>query len=190
MHRRPSTGFDRGFNFVQIMLALLVISIGFLGLATLSLRTHEMRKKTQNLQNALSLGKKKMSDLSSLDYEDLATGTTASDKILYGAADEEVISYGPLNKEGLTSAQSSQGPFIYTLSFVVCLDDTDTGASAPSQGGAPCGNVKATRPPELACDVSRTDEGEVEIRVLVTYFDREGTCKKVDLSNLDVNMDV
>lgn len=172
------------------MISLVVISVGFLGLATMVMRTQQAKKRSQDFQDAQTIAKKKMTLLSSLDYEDLATGTTSTEKIQYGAADEEVVSYGPVNRLGLTQSESSQGPHRFTVSFVVCLDNTEGGQTAASQGGDACGNVKTSRPNELSCDVTRTDPGEAEIRLLTTYRDTHGQCHKVAMSNIQVDLEL
>ncbi|MCB0307729.1 MAG: hypothetical protein KDD48_00035 [Bdellovibrionales bacterium] len=179
-----------GFNLIQIMISLVVLSLGFLAIAMMVLRTQEAKLRSQRLQNAQSLAKLKISTLAGLEYEALATGSTESEKIQYGAPSQEVVSYGPLNRVGKTQSESSEGPFVYTLSFVVCLDDTEGGIDAPSEGGKPCGDVESVRPDSLACDVSHTDEGEVEIRVLATYTDRQGNCHKVTMSNIQVDLNL
>lgn len=181
---------DSGFNFIQVMLAMVVVSVGFLGIATMMLKAQEAKKRAKDFQTIQAIASQKLAALASQDILLLATGATAANKILYGAPAQEVVSYGPVNAFGQTSAQSSQGPFPYTVSFVTCLDNLDGGASAASQGGDPCGAVTTSRPADLSCDVTKTNEGEVEVKILATYRDRQGGCHKAALSNILVDMEM
>lgn len=178
----------KGFSFIETLIAVVVLSVAFLALATLMTRVQGLKGKNTRFQEAKYLNTKKLSEVAAIEFTKLATGTDEQTNKTFGAQREGIVTYGPLNKQGQTSQESNQGPFIYTQSFVVCLDESEGGGNA-SGTGDPCGNIVQSRPPELSCDVTRTDDGQAEVRVLTTYRDRDGKCHAFKVSNIVTDLE-
>lgn len=171
------------------MVTVVILSVAFLALATLMAKAQSAKQQTDRLQQAQFLAKKKMSELIAVDFADLGTGNDAQSNWQFGPENGVVVSSPLLNRSGIAQADGGVPPFIFTVSFVVCLDDGYGGKSWPGIGDA-CGDLTLLRPDALSCDISRTEDGQAEIRVLATYRDRDGRCHKVALSSIAVDMEI
>jgi prepilin-type N-terminal cleavage/methylation domain-containing protein len=67
--RRPSS--ERGMTMVELMIALIVLSIGLLGLAALFPAGRRFSTRDRMITTATDLAEQKMEQLRALDYSDL-----------------------------------------------------------------------------------------------------------------------
>ncbi len=178
---RAKPVWSRGFTLLEALVTLMVLSIGFLGTAGLMVRVTVIQARNAQLSESRGLTKAKIGQIAHVEYSLLGTGSDAAEQSLWGAPNEAIVLEGPLNAKGETDDGGNTGPFRYTRSFVVCLDNDNGGSSAASGNGDPCGDIGSTRPDELLCDVTETEEDQAIVRVLTTYRDRHGRCYKVGM---------
>ncbi len=70
---------QKGFTMIEVMIALVILTVGFLGIASLQLNAIKGNNLSDNITSALTLAEDKMEELLGLDYEnpelrDLVTG--------------------------------------------------------------------------------------------------------------------
>ncbi len=177
-----------GFTLIESLIALLVLSVALLGMAAVMAKASLMAGQRERIEQAIKLSKGRLSQLGHVEFNLIGTGTDQASKLLYGAPNQEVVTEGPLNYQGLDSTVSSVGPFLFRRSLVVCKDDADGGSNANAASGAsPCGDVTTSRPQELSCDISKTTAGQVLVRVMTAFRDSSGGCHKVAFDQVLVN---
>ena len=178
----------RGFTLLEAMVTMLILTIGFLGMAGVMVRTIQIQSVRDHLDNAVNLARSKSGQLAQVSLSVLATGSTTAEKEIYGGPNQEIVSIGPLNKKGEKDDGSTDGPFIYTTHFVICLDDALGGSSASGSNSVKaCDDFSSGRPEELACDVGETDSGQAKIAVLTSFYDSHGVCHKVAFDQIAVD---
>ncbi|MCB0272182.1 MAG: hypothetical protein KDD46_04135 [Bdellovibrionales bacterium] len=178
-----------GISIIEALVTMVVLTIVFLGMAgTLTVVT-QTKGDRSFYESTVKIAKAKISGLSNVSWEALATGSTSDEKLLWGAPDAEVVSLGFINEFMEQDTGSNDGPFIYFLHFVTCVDDThadyDSADDAEAEDGDPCtDDVSAQRPNSLYCDSSQTDEGEIMVRVSVSFLDRTGRCREASFERI------
>lgn len=180
----------QGFTLVEALVAMTILSIGFLGTAGLMVRMTSAQRLQRQTATAQTLTKDKVGQIARTSFSLLGTGSSTAEKLTWGAPNQEVETEGPLNAGGYPDNGSIAGPFRFTRSLVVCMDNLNGGASAASQGGDPCGDVTSSRPDALICDVTETDEDQAIVRVLTTYRDRNGRCHTASMQQVLVSFQV
>lgn len=67
---------NKGFTLIEIMVAIVILSIGLLGMASLTVSIIKGNKLSNNLSVATTLGQDKMEDIRRLGYSGTPTTTT------------------------------------------------------------------------------------------------------------------
>ncbi len=170
---------------------MVVLSIGFLGMAGMLSQVMITKTNRNNYENAITLAKAKINELSKIQYAALGTGVTADEKLRLGGPGAEVISQENLNIYGEPDDGSNEGPFIYFLHHMVCQDNTHpdkvTLYDQDPKDATPCDLVDSNdRPNSLYCD--EPDDNRVLIKVSAAYRDKNGNCKEAVFEKFVINL--
>lgn len=172
---------------MEALVTMVVLTVVLLGMAgTLTVVTH-VKGDRAFFEKTLKVAKAKLSNLSNVTFDALGTGSTDDEKWIWGAPDAEIVSLADINEYLEVDDGSNAGPFIYTVHFVICHDDThaDWTTDADPEDGDPCNaDVSSARPNELYCDSDQTEEGEIFLRVVAGFRDKTGRCRKVGFERL------
>ena len=102
-------------------------------------------------------------------------GTDASAPSTNGLDNADILTDGPLNRN-LEATGVGDPPYIYYRHIVICTD----GDASVTPGGDPeyCGGslTDSNRPPELACSTLALTSREKLVRILITWYDKNGDC--------------
>jgi prepilin-type N-terminal cleavage/methylation domain-containing protein len=153
-------GRDAGFTLVEVLVAIVVLTIGLLGTFAV-LRTSEHTTLTNRERQAeTSLAREVLEDAGSLPTVDLTSAA------LPGAL-TPLISGSTVVSGGL---QVPRGPAQYTAGVIVCsLDDPSDGlgshSAPPAPGGVWCPDVQPTPSPNPSPDPTPDDEERVSVTV-------------------------
>lgn len=164
-----------GFTMMEMMVALVLLSIGLLGFTAMSVLMIKSTRTASKMDEASTLSQATIEDMGSVTWDNLGTDTTAPAANGYTSA--TVRTEGPLNKNGFVDGTSGQtGPYIFYRHLVVCSSTTTVAAGAsPSQCA---GTITSTnRPPQLSCNGSTLTTREKLLRVLISWSDRNGECR-------------
>lgn len=178
----------KAFSLIEVMIALFVLSTGFMAMAGLMLQMTAQQGKSETMINLRELANAKLGQIAHVEFPLLATGSTTQEQELWGAPSQTIVTIASINKAGKVSNGANYGPFKYTMNFVVCKDDAQGGADAAGAAGDPCGDVAASRPDELACNIAETEDGQAMVKVLVTSRDKHGRCQKYSISKVLVDL--
>ena len=175
----------KGFTLLEMMVGLVIFSIGALGFVGMTMMTMKGTQISKGRNEAATLTQSLIENLSGHAFEDLGTNTTLPAP--FGLDNAVILTEGPLNREGQTIGGGATGPFRYYRYSAICDDLDGVGAGSPQ---AYCGSIgDSNRPQELACDNLSLGNREKMIRVVVSYTDRAGACKKVHLDSLAFDWD-
>ena len=121
-NKRKLLFLKNAFSSVEVMVTLMVLSVGFLAMAGLMMQITAQQSRNETYNNLRELAKAKLSQITHVDFSLLGTGSTADEQKLWGAPGEVIVTSSSLNKAGEVYDGSNFGPFKYTLNFVVCLE--------------------------------------------------------------------
>lgn len=182
---------DRGFTIVEVMVAMVVLAIGLLGMAGMTLMVIKGGTDASRMTYATNLSSDKMEALKDVTWADLGSVSEADceptsinypNALLMGCVNQKIVNESGLNQQGSTT---SGGPYPFTRRWVIC---TDTGGATAINDSNRC-DVNL-RPSELGCNVGSTEvqTNEKKIKILVTWLDRTGRCHKIDMKSIQVNL--
>ena len=167
----------QGLSMIELMVGLLVLTIGMLGLASMMTMQYSGKRSARETNEAATLMQSKVEVMQYVVWSPLGTDTVAPAP--NGLTAAGILTEGPLNRIGLTSIQGGDGPFPYYRHVVVCKPgDTTTAGASPTYCGADLSGSK--RPPELACNSFSLGAKEKMIRIMVTWQGRDGRCRHLE----------
>lgn len=121
MTRRRQTA---GFNMIELLLALTLISIAALTLVALSFTAISARQKAENITDAMLVAEEQLS----LAVQAIETLPASEHDSFWGAALSEPISEGEVRIAPADSTETAP-----TYNFRVTATDVPTGTSAPNR---------------------------------------------------------
>jgi|GEM_PF-4593248 len=192
----PQKHFQKGISIIEAMVAMVVISIGLLGMAGLMSNLMVVQTSRKNFEDAITLTKAHINAFSKIPYGALGTGTTVSQKRRLGAPGFEVTSLQELNVFGETSSSSVEGPFIFFLHHLICHDPghpsyaiTYTpGPAVIDDPDLPCDLIDSNKKPStLYCGTPVINQ--VKIKVLTAFRDKDGRCRQFGLERTVINLE-
>jgi prepilin-type N-terminal cleavage/methylation domain-containing protein len=163
----------KGFSLLELMVGLIILAVGILGFSGMTILMTRGTTQAQKLDEAATLTQSRIEDLAAVRWADLGTNTSLPAP--GGLANAEVLTEGPINRNG-DAIGTGQGPYLYYRHVVICSEtDTVTAGTAPEYCSSSVGGTK--RPPELACSGLGLSAREKMIRVIVAWNERSGECK-------------
>ena len=75
---RPNKNNDNGFTLIEVLIAIVILSVGFLGMAALTVGIINGNKFSNDLTTATTLAQDKMEDIRRQDYSDVTAETKAA----------------------------------------------------------------------------------------------------------------
>jgi len=82
---------DNGFTLIEVLIAIVILSVGLLGMAALTVGIINGNKFSNQLTTATTLAQDKMEDIRRQDYSDVAAETKAACSSPYATYDREVL---------------------------------------------------------------------------------------------------
>ena len=108
-----------GLSVLESLIAMVVLSIAFLGMSALIVNTAYFRMLNNIKDQSRKLSQAKVSQLSHVDFSLLGTGTNDEEDWLLGKNNGEITVRGPLNEKGELDEGSQTGPIIFLQSFMI-----------------------------------------------------------------------
>lgn len=197
-----------GFTLIEVMVAMVVLAIGLLGMAAMTILVMRGNKSADQLTIATSLATQKMEVLKDTGFNDLGTAASAADSNYYdyGVTSSHFTGpEGPFNALGETSSVTDAS-YIYYRSFSVCWDadtfcgsDTSSGlctdslcdllGTATDGLGTMVSTATTGTPKELACYGDSANASEKRLRVVTYWKDRFGKCHRVAMETIVVDLE-
>jgi prepilin-type N-terminal cleavage/methylation domain-containing protein len=117
---------SKGFTLVEILVAMVVLAIGLLGMAAMTILVMKGSRGASDLTAATNICQLKMEELKDVDWATLGTAAPSdlSNGALWGFANGALMQEMNLNSQGLGAGD---GPFKFTRTFVICKGDDYTG---------------------------------------------------------------
>ena len=90
-HRYIKKEKDKGFTLIEVLIAIVILSVGLLGMAALTVGIINGNKFSNDLTTATTLAQDKMEDVRRVGYSSVAAETKAPCSSPYAAYDREVL---------------------------------------------------------------------------------------------------
>jgi prepilin-type N-terminal cleavage/methylation domain-containing protein len=147
--------FDRpldGFTLVEILVAMVVLAVGLLGMAAMTILVMKGSRGASDLTSATNICQLKMEELKDVQWNLLGSNAAGdAARVTYGVMGGGIVLQSELNSQGrtkddiltqysgvtepdLTNTVTALGPYKFTRSFVICkgVDYSGTpGAATP-----------------------------------------------------------
>lgn len=174
---------QRAFTLVEMLVGLVILSVGVLGFVSMMIVQIRGNRGARNTNDMATLVQSTVENMSGLCWDDVGTDLTSPST--NGMAAGGIDMQGPYNRLGQLSGTGT-GPYHYYRYVVVCSSSTAavTAATTPAY----CGTISSTnRPAELACSSFTLSTREKVIRVLYSWRDSDGKChwKSTDTLTFD-----
>ena len=185
----------KGFTLLEVIvsLGLLVMIIGLLPLIGVVQQNNAFTSNNTNATNiALSLSEMLVNLPFTQLGSDNAGACLGSDGHVVNAKSNVLCKESSLNSLGYTSTEVSSDPvYMFDRYVVVCTNALNLpGGYTAEACGLPSSNFTGGPvPDELKCVSTDYNANSKGVKILVTYRDRKGTCKKVGLQSFKVNFD-
>ena len=141
---------DEGFTLVEIMVAVIILSVGLLGMAAMTILATRSNTLAERGAALTGLLHSNMERLKGVDYSLLGTGDCSAG-LGFGLSNGICQETG-LNAQGETSGTGT-GPYIYNIFLKIC-DSTsvdETGSINNAKDRCDTATIDSTVP-ELACE--------------------------------------
>ncbi len=89
-HRYNKKDRENGFTLIEVLIAILILSVGLLGMASLTVAIINGNKFSNDLTTATTLAQDKMEDIRRQDYSDVTTETKVACPSPYGEYEKKV----------------------------------------------------------------------------------------------------
>lgn len=184
-----------GFTLVEIMVAMVILAIGLLGMAGMTILVIRGNKGADQITIATQLATQKMESLKDQGFANLGSINNAADtlSLSYGLTSSRFVGpEGPLNSLGEASASASPD-YLYYRAFVVCSSDGPWPCTPATCTSNICDNPDGIDsstliPAELACDSTMAQTNEQRLRVVTYWKDRYNKCHRVAMDTIVVNL--
>lgn len=184
---------QEGFSLLEVVisLGLLVMIIGLMPMITIIQQSNSYSAGSTSMTNiAMSLSE----SLNMMDFAEVGSDSfancTDTDGYVSNASTQGVCVEGPLNQLGYTNASnSSDDVYMYYRYSVVCSNAMNLpGGYTGSVCDLPSANyVGGPVVDELACNATEYSNQSKEIKIVVSYRDKRGKCKKTSLNSWKVS---
>jgi prepilin-type N-terminal cleavage/methylation domain-containing protein len=165
---------ERGFTLVEIMVAMVVLAIGLLGMAAMTILVMKGGRGANDMTAATNICQLKMEELKNISWTSLGNAADRNDTTYttvglnqgWMAMETDLNSQGKTRDtviaEGNTSDQADAlGPYKYRRTFVICRGDKYDGIApngTPQPDSVPYTTPAAgQRPQEPDCNIDQTD---------------------------------
>jgi type IV pilus modification protein PilV len=176
---------DAGFTIVEVMVAMVVLAIGLLGMAGMTLMVIKGGTDASRMTYGTNLASDKLEGLKDIAWANLGTAATCAPTdataTSMGCSGNTILTEPDLNQEGKTTATGT-GPFPFTRRWVVCQPLTQAASDSSDQCTA------TARPPELACLNGEVQDKQKKIKMLIFWRDKTGRCHFLTMSTVQVNL--
>ncbi len=191
------------FTLIEVMVAMVVLAIGLLGMAAMTILVMRGNKSAEQMTVATTLTTQKIEALKDTGFDLLGTVTSETDSnyLNYGMSGDVFTGpEGPMNALGETAATPGAEHIYYRL-FSICTESAtfcDGGACTADVcdllGDATdgVGNIDRTTsgtPKQVACDSNSANSQEKLLRVVTYWKDRFGKCHRVAMDTIVVNLE-
>lgn len=199
-----------GFTIIEVMVAMIVLAIGLLGMAGITLMVIKGGKDASYIQDATHLASGRIEALKDLAWDQLGMADTtevATNCVQslaaaknQGCKSQNILIESGLNESGLTSAEGGTMPFPFIRKTVVCINGVSKDQTSILNTDANdlywrCytdAEAQTKVPPELTCNptgnTSEVGLNEKKVKILVSWRDKYGRCHKVDMKTVLVNL--
>lgn len=185
MKRKPAS--EDGFTIIEILVAVVVLSVGLLGMAAMTIMVIRGNSMAVRQTSATNIAQAEMERLKDVGYDDLGTDVSCDTTSLSRGVLGSVCRVSDIDAEGNQVATNDPNG-IYNAFLMIC-DSTVAAAIAGTLEDVEdrCTLTSAADPvvPELACEPGSLNPGEKQIRVMVSWNDSNlGRCRNVPLETV------
>lgn len=184
-----------GFTLVEIMVAVVILAVGLLGMAAMTIMVIRGNRMAVRQTNATNLAQQLLERLKDVNFTNIGTQINCSNSAPVTSitnGQTGVICYQfPVDAQSNVQTFPTTLP-VYGLFLKVC--DNTVAAEVPSStpslstdyctAGIDSNVFPAVLPAELAC-MAALSGGEKEIKVVASWWE-QGTCHHVDFSTVVV----
>ncbi len=173
---------NRGFTMIEVLVAMVVLAIGLLGMAAMTVLVARGNRGASDLTSATNISQLKIESLKDIDWTTLGTyaGTDPTTQLAQGIPLGAMVQEGSsdasrLNSEGKTcsavateigggaacgdAAVTARGPYKFTRTFIIC-QGTDKNPSFSNVSPNPTATVTpGTYPAQKDCGVDASNNG-------------------------------
>ncbi len=166
----------KGFTLIEMMVALVLLSIGMLGFSAMSILMVKATRTASTADEAATISQSTIETLTAITWANLGTDTAMPAP--NGLNNAQVRTEGPLNRNGEAEGTGT-GPYLFYRHVVVCSNTTSTVAPGASPDLCATSITASNRPATLSCSTitPALTAREKMIRVLVSWLDRNGQCR-------------
>ena len=167
-----------GFTLIEILVAVVILSVGLLGMAAMTIIIIRGNRMAVRQTNATNLAQQLMERLKDVDYDTIGSETTGQDPITVGYAN--VISYD----EGVD--EQGNAPGVFNRLLKVC-DSTSVSETADLTDNCSINSIVlgSTGTDDLVCNGS-LNAGEKQLRIVVSWYE-DGNCRSVAMETVIVS---
>ncbi|MFH1018064.1 MAG: prepilin-type N-terminal cleavage/methylation domain-containing protein [Pseudomonadota bacterium] len=130
---------SKGFTLIEILVAMVVLAVGLLGMAAMTILVMKGSRGASDLTAATNICQLRMEELKDVDWNSLGNFplTDMTNAALYGLANGDMIQETDLNSQARRCDQQNpddctsktQGPYKFTRTYVICKGDDFTGSA-------------------------------------------------------------
>ena len=178
--RNPRRARQEGFTLIEILVAVVILSVGLLGMAAMTIIIIRGNRMAVRQTNATNLAQQLMERLKDVDFNTLGTDSS-----------QTPIAVGYTNVVSYDAGVDEQGnsPGVFNRLLKICdstsADETGTEDMTNNCTTSEITGLTIVGTEDLSCR-GNLNLGEKQLRIVISWYE-DGNCRKVAMETVVVN---